>query len=244
MDYLKYDWVPIDLPHTVEMSQGLGAAGRDIVYSLANHVRIRLAPKLAQWANAWRIAVDLEDTWESVSDIGFSMDQWAHLNRPGHYNDPDMLVLGRTRWSGFASCRLSSDEQYAHMSLWCLLSGPLLLGCDLDQLDPFTLGLLTNDEVLAINQDPLCRQATRVVHSGHGVVLAKPMEDGSWAIGLFNLEPKPIMVAVEWSELGLTRPGRVRDLWPQKDLGVFPDRFAITVNSHGVVLVRVVSADR
>ena len=244
MDYLKYDWVPIDLPHTVEMSQELRAAGRDIVYSLANHVRVGLAPELAQWANAWRIAVDLEDTWESVSDIGFSLDRWAHFNRPGHYNDPDMLVLGRTRWSGFASCRLTSDEQYSHMSLWCLLSGPLLLGCDLDQLDPFTLGLLTNDEVLAINQDALCLQATRIAHSGHGAVLAKPMEDGSWALGLFNLEAKPIMVAVKWSELGLTRPGRVRDLWRQQDLGVFPDRFAITVNPHGVVLVRVAPLDR
>jgi alpha-galactosidase len=244
MDYLKYDWVPIDLPHTVEMSREIHAAGRDIVYSVSNNAKANLAPELAQWASAWRIAVDLNDTWESVSDIGFSMDHWAKFNRPGHYNDSDMLVLGRTKWSGLAGCRLSSDEQYAHMSLWCLISGPLLLGCDLGQLDPFTLGLLTNDEVLAINQDALCHRATRIARSGHASVLAKSMEDGSWAVGLFNLGRKPIVVGVEWSQLGLTRPGTVRDLWRQQDLGAFPDRFTTLVNPHGVVLIRVTPSDR
>jgi alpha-galactosidase len=211
---------------------------------VSNNAKANLAPELAQWASAWRIAVDLNDTWESVSDIGFSMDHWAKFNRPGHYNDSDMLVLGRTKWSGLAGCRLSSDEQYAHMSLWCLISGPLLLGCDLGQLDPFTLGLLTNDEVLAINQDALCRRATRIARSGNASVLAKPMEDGSWAVGLFNLGRKPIVVGVEWSQLGLTRPGTVRDLWRQQDLGAFPDRFTTLVNPHGVVLIRVTPSDR
>jgi alpha-galactosidase len=244
IDYLKYDWVPIDLPHTIEISRELSAAGRDIVCTVANNAKIGLAPELSRWANAWRTAVDLEDTWDSISDIGFSRDRWAQFNRPGHYNDADMLVLGRTRWSGLESCRLSADEQYAHMSLWCLLSGPLLLGCDLEQLDLFTLGLLTNDEVLAVNQDPLCRQATRIAGSGKGTAIAKPMEDGSWTVGLFNRSSKAVEVAVEWRRLGLTNPGKVRDLWRQKDLGIFEDRFAAPVNPHGVVLIRVAPADR
>jgi alpha-galactosidase len=244
IDYLKYDWVPIDLPHVVEMSRQLRAAGRDIVYSLSNNAKLRVAPELARLANAWRTTVDIEDTWESVSDIGFSRDQWAPFNGPGHYNDPDGLVLGETRWNRPHGCRLTADEQYSHMSLWCLLSGPLLLGCDLEKLDPFTLGLLTNDEVLAVNQDPLCRQATRVSRSGDKVVYAKRLEDGAWAVGLFNRGSKRTTVTLRWSDLGLTRSQVVRDLWRQEDLGVFSDRFEASVAAHGVVLVCVSSSNR
>ena len=244
MDYLKYDWVPIDLAHVTEMGQELRTAGRDIVYNLSNNAKRPLAPELAKWANAWRTTVDIADTWESVSDLGFSRDKWAPFNGPGHYNDPDMLVLGDTRWNRPTGCRLTSDEQYAHMSLWCLLSGPLLLGCDLEKLDPFTLGLLTNDEVLAINQDPLCRQATRVARSGTGIIYAKQMEDGSWAVGLFNLGEKARAVAVRWSDIGLSRPQAVRDLWRQKDLGTFDDHFETSVAPHGVVLIRVSAPSR
>ncbi|CAN5560376.1 hypothetical protein BH20VER3_BH20VER3_06890 [soil metagenome] len=244
VDYLKYDWVPIDLPHVIEMGRELRGAKRDIVYSLSNNARLQLAPELATWTNAWRTSVDIEDTWASVSDLGFSRDEWAPFNQPGHYNDPDMLVLGETRWHPQKGSRLSADEQYSHMSLWCLLSGPLLLGCDLEKLDPFTLGLLTNDEVLAVNQDALCRQATRVAGSGSGSVYAKPLEDGSWAVGLFNRGSKPARVAVRWSDLGLTKSQVVRDLWRQRDLGTFEDRYEATVPGHGVKLVRVSSRVR
>ena len=244
LDYLKYDWVPIDLAHVTGMGRELRTAGRDIVYSLSNNAKRPLAPELAKWANAWRTTVDIADTWESVSDLGFSRDKWAPFNGPGHYNDPDMLVLGDTRWNRPHGCRLTSDEQYSHMTLWCLLSGPLLLGCDLEKLDPFTLGLLTNDEVLAINQDPLCRQATRVARPGTGIVYAKQMEDGSWAVGLFNLGEKARAVALRWSDIGLSIPQAVRDLWRQKDLGTFDDHFETSVAPHGVVLIRVSAPSR
>ena len=244
IDYLKYDWVPIDLEHVAEMSDALQASGRDIFYSLSNNARRALAPQLMKRANAWRTAVDIEDTWESVSDLGFSRDRWAPFNGPGHYNDADMLVLAETRWHRASGSRLTADEQYSHMSLWCLLAGPLLLGCDLERLDPFTLGLLTNDEVLAVNQDPLCRQATCVAHSGTGHVYAKPLEDGTWAVGLFNRGNEPATVVVQWSDLGLTKPQAVRDLWRQKDLGIFADRFASPVAPHGVRLIRVGASNR
>jgi alpha-galactosidase len=244
IDYLKYDWVPIDLAHVAEMSDALKGSGRDIFYSLSNNAKRPLAPQLMKLANAWRTAVDLEDTWASVSDIGFSRDPWAPFNGPGHYNDPDMLVLGETRWHPAKGSRLTSDEQYSHMSLWCLLSGPLILGCDLEKLDPFTLGLLTNDEVLAVNQDALCRQATCVSRSGAGRVYAKPLADGAWAVGLFNRGTNPTQVVVEWSDLGLTTPQAVRDLWRQKDLGIFSDRFASPVAPHGVRLIRVDTSSR
>ncbi len=239
MDYLKYDWVPIDLPHAAEMSHALKTSGRDIFYSLSNNARLPLAPELAKLAGAWRTTVDLGKTWQKVSDIGFSRDRWAPFNGPGHFNDPDMLVLGVTEAVRPHDGHLTSDEQYSHMTLWCLLSGPLLLGCDLEKLDPFTLGLLTNDEVLAVNQDPLCRQATRVARSGEGNVYAKLLEDGSWAVGLFNRGPEPMKVVVRWADLGLAESQPVRDLWRQKDIGACRDQFGTSVASHGVVLLRI-----
>lgn len=239
MDYLKYDWVPIDLPHVAEMRDALRASGRNIFYSVSNNAKLSIAPELSRLANSWRTTVDIEDTWENVSDLGFSRDRWAPFNRPGHYNDPDMLVVGKTKWSRPNGSRLTSDEQYSHVSLWCLLSGPLLLGCDLTRLDPFTLGLLTNDEVLEINQDPLCQQAACIARSGDRRVYAKRLENGSWAVGLFNLGKKPLPIVLHWSDLGISKPLAVRDLWRQKDLGSFNDRFETMVAPHGVVLLRV-----
>lgn len=239
VDYLKYDWVPIDLAHTDEMRAELRARGRDIVYSLANNAPFPLAPELAKRANSWRTASDLRDTWDSIEEIGFSRDRWAPFQAPGAYNDPDMLMLGHIGMGKPRPTRLNADEQYTHMSLWCLLGAPLLLGCDLEKLDAFTLGLITNDEVLDVNQDALGKQATRVGRRGGSDVYAKPLDDGSWAVGLFNRGSKEAKVAVRWSDLGLSGEHAVRDLWRQKDLGVFPEEFESVVASHGVVLIRL-----
>lgn len=239
VDYLKYDWVPVDLPHAEAMRRELRGSGRDIIYSLANNAPQNLAPDLAKVANSWRTASDLKDTWESVNDIGFSRDQWAPFNQPGSYNDADMLVLGQIGNGKPRPTRLTADEQYAHMSLWCLFSGPLLLGCDLDQLDAFTLGLITNDEVLEVNQDSLGKQATRVARSGRCEVYARTLEDGSWALGLFNRSEEAAEVSVTWSQIGVGKNQVVRDLWRQQELGLFAERFSAKVAAHGVVLVRV-----
>ena len=217
--------MPIDIAHAEEMSRALLASPRDIVYSVAKNSRTPLAADLQRFSNCSRSTVDLNDTWESVS-MGFSQDKWAPYNRPGHFNDPDMLVVGMvglgTPRGTPKPTRLTSDEQYTHISLWCLMSAPLLLGCDLEQLDDFTLGLLTNDEVLDIDQDPLCRQATRVSWKGDSMVFAKPLADGSLAVGLFNRGDVAAKVAVNWPELRINGNRRVRDLWRQKDLEYFP----------------------
>ncbi|HLX71233.1 MAG TPA: alpha-galactosidase, partial [Verrucomicrobiae bacterium] len=134
---------------------------------------------------------------------------------------------------------LSPNEQYTHISLWCLLDSPLLIGCDMTQLDDFTLSLLTNDEVLEVNQDPLGRQAGRVAKDGDLEIWAKDMEDGSKAVGLFNRGRESARVTANWSDLGLTGKQKVRDLWRQKDLGKFSNKFEADVPKHGVVLVRI-----
>jgi alpha-galactosidase len=225
------------------MSDALIKTRRDIVYSLANNTNQDTAAELAQISNSTRKSADLQDNWESFKDIAFSQDSWAALTKPGHFDDPDMLVLGMIGWGEPRPTRLTPDEQYSHMSLWCLLSAPLLLGCDLERLDPFTLSLITNDEVLEVNQDPLCQQATKVGGQGDAVVYAKSLEDGSIAVGLFNRSESEANVAVSWSELGINGRHAIRDLWRQKALGVFPETFDANIPRHGVVLIRVTKAE-
>ncbi|HJQ31949.1 MAG TPA: NPCBM/NEW2 domain-containing protein [Pyrinomonadaceae bacterium] len=239
VDYLKYDWSPNEVPETEEMARALRASGRDIVYSLSNNAPFANAADWARLANAWRTTGDIRDTWTSVSHIGFSQDRWRPFAGPGHWNDPDMLVVGHVGWGRPHPTRLTPNEQYTHISLWCLLSAPLLLGNDLEKLDDFTLGLLTNDEVLDVDQDPLGRQAAQVLVDGRRQVWVKEMEDGSHVVGLFNLARWEQPLTIEWRKLGLRGAQRVRDLWRQKYLGVAASRFTARVPRHGVVLIKV-----
>lgn len=247
VDYLKYDWFPNDVSHVQEMTEALRATGRDIVYSLSNTGLYDNASDYRSLSQLWRTTGDIFDAWDSVCRNGFSQDRWAAYTGPGHWSDPDMLVLGQVGWGpSLHATRLTPDEQYSHMSLWCLLSAPLLLGCDLSQIDDFTLSLLTNDEVLAINQDSLGRQATQFSNSEGKVVYAKTLEDGSIAVGLFNRGETEAMVGVKWGPWGnvpTARVGmvfRVRDLWRQQDLGEFNESFETKVAPHGVVLIRLI----
>jgi alpha-galactosidase len=114
-----------------------------------------------------------------------------------------------------------------------------MLGCDMSKLDDFTMGLLTNDEVLELDQDPLGKQATRVAAAGEHEVWAKDMADGSKAVGLFNRGQAPATVTAEWSALAVKGPRKARDLWRQKDLGAFDGKYEATVPSHGVLLLRL-----
>jgi len=131
------------------------------------------------------------------------------------------------------------------MSQWCLLSAPLLIGCDLERLDRFTISLLTNDEVLAVNQDPLGKQATVISQQGEAGVMAKDLEDGSKVAGLFNPGDSAVQrVTLRWADLGITGKYIVRDLWRQKDIGTFDGEFSADVRRHGVVLVGLRRAGR
>ena len=261
-DYLKYDWHVIDEPPTKAMHDALLASGRDIVYSLSNSLPFNQAEMAARLANSWRTTGDIRDTWQSMAGIGFSQNQWAPYAAPGHWNDPDMLVVGWVGWGPqLHYTKLTADEQFTHISLWSLLSAPLLIGCDMDRLDPFTLSLLTNDEVLAIDQDALGKQATLVASQGEEVVVrknAKPntkpqtfparqvwlkeLEDGSRAAGLFNLSDKPMKVKADFAVLKLDGKQTVRDVWRQKDIGTFENSYEAEVAPHGVVLVKLTKA--
>ena len=180
----------------------------------------------------------MNDSWSSVSGA-FNQSRLRKFAGPGHWNDPDMLVVGNLGWGKLRSSQLTPNEQYSHLSLWCLLSAPLLIGCDLAQLDPFTLNLLSNDEVLEVDQDTLGQQAGKISNDANAEIWAKDMEDGSIVVGLFNRTEGEQRVEVQWTDIQLEGPHHVRDLWRQQDLGEFAGSFSAAVPRHGVELVRI-----
>ena len=240
IDYLKYDWNPNEEPETREMYDALRSSGRDIIFSLSNNAPFTNAPALSKLANCWRTTGDIRDNWQSMSTKGFGQDKWAPYQSQGHWNDPDMLVVGYVGWGTPHPTGLTADEQYTHITLWSLVSSPLLLGCDLEKLDAFTVNLLSNDEVLAVSQDSLGKQATCIAKDGDLRVYAKALEDGSQAVGLFNTSSNAsATVTVKWTDLKIKGGQNVRDLWRQKDLGKFKDSFALTVAPHGAEMVKI-----
>jgi alpha-galactosidase len=241
IDFVKYDWKPNDIPTTQRIYEGLRHCGRDIVLSLSNEAPIENAQALSCLANLWRTTWDIQEDWRSVEKIAFSQERWQSYQRPGHWNDMDMLQIGmigqpNNKNTSFHRTSLTPDEQYSQFSMWSLLSAPLLLSSDLTQIDHFTLSLLTNDEVIEVNQDPLGLPAKKI--SGKEIWV-KPLEDGSLAVGIFNRGDDSEDITVSLSELGLSGNLMVRDLWRQVDLGRHDQFFTLSVSSHGVRLVRV-----
>ena len=247
IDYLKYDWAPVEAPETKEMEDAIKATKRDIVLSLSNNspqTLLHNIGEVAPNAQSWRTTNDINDSWRSMSSIGFNQDKWAPYTTPGHFSDPDMLVIGYVGWGKPHPTKLTADEQYTHISLWSLLSAPLLLGCDLDKIDPFTLSLITNDEVIDIDQDALCKQATKVFDKDSLVVFSKPLEDGGLAVGLFNRSSNKSTVKVSWKDLGIGGRRIVRNVWRQKDVADTSDKYEAEVSSHGVVLVKLIKTTK
>ncbi len=250
MDYLKYDWcsyfsiAPDPTPEQLkkpykEMRNALRKQNRDIHYSLCQYGM----GDVWKWGaevdgNSWRTTGDITDTWESISTIGFGQYKCSPYAEPGRWNDPDMLVVGWVGWGpDLRYTRLDPDEQYTHISLWCMLSSPLLLGCDLTRLDPFTLNLLTNDEVLAINQDPLGQQATRIFHNEDYEVWSKDLADGRKAVAVFNKTKRVLPVPVSFNSLCLEGKWMLRDLWTKQDLGLVRNHFELRTRPHGSRMV-------
>ena len=257
IDYLKYDWEPMDVVSAATMSKALRKSGRDIVFSLSNTAQFENVKDWQQWGNCWRTTCDIRDKWSSpgeywqygVSEIAFAQDKWAPYAGPGHWNDPDMLVVGYVGWgTALHPTTLTPDEQYSHISLWCMLSAPLLLGCDLERLDDFTISLLSNDEVLAVDQDALGRQATRVAAVGPVDVYLKELEDGSKALGFFNRDSTEQKIKFDKLKyLGLANGQHVRDLWRQIDLAdlhdLTSDKLSMAIPAHGVQLYKLTPID-
>jgi len=253
IDYLKYDWCSYSQvspqnpnlddykkPYQV-MRASLDKVHRDILFSFCQYGM----GDVWNWGaevggNSWRTTGDIEDTWKSMSTIGFGQDKTATGAKPGHFNDPDMLVIGKVGWGDSQhNTRLTPDEQYTHISLWSLLSSPLLIGCDMGHLDSFTLSLLTNDEVLAINQDALGKEARQTSKNDTYQVWTKELADGGKAIGIFNTSEKYQTIKLNKADAGFAEYTKVRDVWQQKGITTSGPEFVTKVPPHGVVLIKV-----
>jgi alpha-galactosidase len=268
-DYLKYDWCSgamvyatdpetnRPLPMTeqavyAKMGEALLHSGRKIVFSLCQYGQ----NDVGSWGanvggNLWRTTGDIRDQWASMVSNGFAQQVGREkFAKPGHWNDPDMLEVGNGG--------MTDDEYKTHMSLWCLLASPLLAGNDLRDMKPDILEILINKEVIAVDQDKLGKQAVRVfpavpadeaatisVKEGRSAtggeiqVYARPLADGSHAVGLFNLSAASAKVIVKWSDIGIKGSHKVRDLWAHADRGSFNGEYATDVPTHGVVMIKI-----
>lgn len=253
-DFLKYDW-RIDVKSTERMAAALKQSGRDVVLSLSNSAPFANVTDWVRLSQMYRTGPDIRDSWSSLYQLGFTLDKWAPYSGPGHWLDPDMMIVGNvTTGPSMHPTRLTPDEQYSHVSIFSLLSAPMLIGCPIEQLDPFTLNLLTNDEVIGIDQDPLGKSA-RLAGEENGIqIWLKTLEDGSYAVGLFNTANygkapdtyfrwgnEPVRkFNFDFGKIGLKGKFLVRDVWRQKDLGVYASSIETSIRHHGVVMFRLI----
>ena len=270
VDYLKYDWCSYERVRAEENDYGFASCirpyllmqkylrqqPRDIFYSLGplGGTQVYLWGLYCD-GNSWRTAQDINDTWKSIYDVGFRQQLGKAQNSSiGHWNDPDMLVVGKVGYglgentNGLRETRLTPDEQYTHITLWTLVASNMLIGCDIAQMDDFVLGLLCNNEVNAINQDLLGKQADRVLKEGDIEVWSRPLADGAIAVGIFNtgdsdqqvdmktLIPQPSSI-VNYQLSIVTSSPIVRDLWRQKNLS--EGELSCTIPAHGCRYLKV-----
>jgi alpha-galactosidase len=258
-DFLKYDWCSYgsvaggkSLEHLKAPYQKMGdllqGLDRDVVLNLCQYGM----GDVWNWGanvggHCWRTTGDLGlergKRLPGFYSIGFSNMRHYEQAGPGAWNDPDYLLIG---WVGDAHGQsegkptsLTAAEQYSYMSMWSLMAAPLVFSGDMARLDAFTLNVLCNPEVIAINQDALGKQARPIAHTDDTLILAKPLEDGSLAVGLFNLAEWPRPIAVTWDQLGLQGPRRVRDVWRHKDLADAAGAYTVQVGRHNVMLLRL-----
>jgi alpha-galactosidase len=243
IDYLKYDWCGArnlysdDEMQAVyqKMGDALQASGRPIVYSLCQYGRNdvwKWGPDVG--GNLWRTTGDIRDAWDSMTRIGFQQDELATWARPGHWNDPDMLEVGNGG--------MSEIEYRTHMSLWALLAAPLLAGNDLRNMTPAIHDILTNHEVIAIDQDVNGKQGRRLWKSDSQEIWVRDLSGGAKAVGLFNLATEDAKMTLYLADLGLrTKLSRlkIRDLWSHQDVAKHDKHYSVIVPGHGVVLLRV-----
>lgn len=263
-DFLKYDWclygevyeeriknnnnkqAELKYPYQ-KMSDILKSLDRDIVYNLCQYGMGDVWTWGGEVGHSWRTTGDLGlergNRLPGFYHIGMNNARLWQYSKPGGWNDPDYILLG---WVGNAQghgigkeTTLTGHEQYSYMSMWSLMAAPLFFSGDMAKLDEFTLNILCNSEVIDINQDALGKQARLIVKNDETLIMGKPMEDGSLAVGLFNLAETPSNVSVQWDALGIKGFQKIRDVWRQKDLGEINNQYSVQIARHGVMLVRM-----
>jgi alpha-galactosidase len=258
VDYVKYDYcfAPAEYEEAIRrytrMGNALRATGRPIVFSICEW-----GPR-SPWlwgrkagGNLWRISYDVGDLWDtpyndhSLIGILAAIDASANLEiyaGPGGWNDPDMLVVGMHNKGSIKGGGCTTAEYQTQMSMWCLLAGPLMIGCDIRDMDYDTRRILTNAEAISIDQDVLGAQGKRVARTGSTEVWKKPLAHGAVAVALLNRGENSTSISVSWQDLSLESgtPLKLRDVWEHKDLGTFTGRFTANVDSHATLLLRAI----
>jgi len=257
-DFLKYDWCSygevaggsdrahLKKPYEV-ISAELKKQDRDIVLNLCQYGMGEVWEWGGEVGQCWRTTGDLGlergSRLPGFYSVGFSNARHWENGGPGGWNDPDYLLIGyvgdASQMGAGRKTALTSDEQYSYMSMWCLMAAPLIFSGDMARLDPFTINVLCNAEVIDIDQDVLGRQARIIRKTPSEFILLKDLEDGSKAMGLFNLGEAEATVSVAWNDLGLSGTQQVRDLWRQEDLPAADAKFVVVVPRHGVKLVKL-----
>ena len=240
IDFVKYDWCSADKVYRPsqmqaaykKMSDALKATGRPILFSLCQYGM----QDVWKWGQSvggqmWRTTGDISDNYSSVILHGLEQNGLERYAGPGHWNDPDMLEIGNGK--------MDQDEWRTQMTLWCVLAAPLFAGNDLTQMKPKVLEILTNPEVIAIDQDPAGIQGHCARQEGPTQIWTKALADGGMAVALLNLNPHPATVTANFKDIGLPKHVTARDLWLHKDLGPFNGRFTFVVPRHGSVFLKV-----
>jgi alpha-galactosidase len=219
---------------------------RDMVFNLCQYGM----DQVWKWGyqvggSSWRTGGDLGFGLNGLFEVALKNAGYAAYSKPGAWNDPDYIQIGYVG-SAFEGglpvhTNLSPNEQYAFMSMWCLLAAPLVYSGDLNKLDKFTLNVLCNPEVIAIDQDPLGKAARAISKTEESFILIKDMEDGSKAAGLCNSGEIPQRITLKWADAGLKGKKVIRDLWKQKNRGIYHDEFSVIVPRHSVVMVKISS---
>lgn len=258
-DFLKYDWCSYGRvassggkkltledyrkPYQL-MGDLLKQQDRDIVYNLCQYGM----GDVWTWGgavsgNSWRTAGDLGLELDRIFDVALKNSEHREYSKPGEWNDPDYIQIG---WIGSARnygspqrVEMPASLQYAYMSLWSLMAAPIIYSGDMTKLDEFTLNVLCNPEVIEVDQDPLGESGRVIRISGEQFIMIKNLCDGSVAAGLFNRSASPADVSLSFSELGITGKAKIRDLWRQKDIGKFNEKYEAVVPAQGVVMVRI-----
>jgi alpha-galactosidase len=241
IDYLKYDKCTAPLSGFAVMRDALKATGRPIFYSInpgdgSGCVPGKCPLNLSTIANMWRIGFDINASWSSVVSLIDQNEPLYSYAGPGHWNDPDMMEVGK----------LANDtEDQAHFSMWAIMAAPLIAGNDVRTMKASTKAILTNAEVIAVDQDPLGVQGHIVAGKGTNLqVWAKKLSGAnSYAVALFNRGTSAASITAQWSAIGIpTGAAAVRDLWRHTDLGSFTGSYVASgVPGHGVVLLKVTS---
>jgi alpha-galactosidase len=238
IDYLKYDScnASLDLQTQYEtMRDALTQTGRPICYSICCWYFV--GEWMIDTGNLWRTTSDINDNWGSFFNIIDINEPLYHHAGPGHWNDPDMLEVGN------GGC--TYEEYKSHFSIWCMMASPLIAGNDVRNMSDETISILCNTEAIAVDQDPAGIQGRRLTVNGDQEIWVKPLGRAGGtdkAVLLLNRGGGSANMTVSWSDIGISGPASVRDLWAHEDLGSYASSFSANVPSHGVVMIKALGS--